>query len=234
MQGDDWKAVDIKHEDTAFHIDLFGNATVMAGFADGQIRDATSVKTRGENSISERFGGGKPHGLLTVLDKSDERFMHIVAGGGDRAGTSEIAYAMMPDYWGKGYGKKVVSAIVQEWAPEVYRIGRGTDLDSIAHANIIKSFQCFGGKPLDQLDATASPSNPASWKILDKLGFESAKIDLALEDVKIDFQDKEFASFKEVESELLKLFDTKKLEKGKRYKMIDPKGYERTVSKHSR
>lgn len=240
LKGNNWSAEDIKLGHTVFHIELFGNPTVMAGFADGQIRSAESVTTRVKNSVEERFGKGSPHGLLTVVNQLNKPFMHIVAGGGDRPGTSEIAYAMMPDYWGKKYGEKVVTKMVHEWAPEVYRIGRGIGLNPKGQANIISAFQCFGGKPLDQLDATASPSNPASWKILVKTGFEAAKSDLKSEEIVIDYDQREFDSLKTMEDELLKLFepataiDSQLLIPGKRYCMLDPEGNLRTISKHTR
>jgi GNAT superfamily N-acetyltransferase len=241
LKGDNWRAEDIKLTHLDFHISLFGNPTVMAGFADGQVRDAESVTNRVKNSVEERFVKGQPHGLLTVFDHSEQPFMHIVAGGGDRPGTSEIAYAMMPNYWNKGYGGKVLAKIVQEWAPEVYKIGRGDGLDSIPNENIVKAFQCFGGKPLDQLDATASPSNIASWKILVKLGFEAAKCDLGATDTVIDYDHKEFESSNAMESDLLSHFaptsittDVEQLMPGKRYRMIDPEGNVRTFSKHAR
>jgi hypothetical protein len=240
LKGDNWRAEDIKLDHTLFHIELFGNPTVMVGFADGQIRSAESVTTRVKNSVEERFGKGSPHGLLTVVDQLNKPFMHIVAGGGDRPGTSEIAYAMMPDYWNKKYGEKVITKMVYEWAPEVYRIGRGIRLDPLSQINIIRAFQCFGGKPLDQLDATASPSNPASWKILVKTGFEAAQSDLESQEVVIDYDQREFSSLKNMENELLKLFepatalDYQPLLPGKRYSMIDPEGNLRTISKHTR
>ncbi|AIL12652.1 hypothetical protein IM40_02530 [Candidatus Paracaedimonas acanthamoebae] len=240
LNEDNWYAEDIKPDHLQLHINLFGNSTVMAGFADGQIRSAESVIARVKNSIEERFGKGSPHGLLTVLDEEKQPFMHVVAGGGDRPGTSELAYAMLPEYWGKKYGEKVVTKIVQEWAPAVYKIGRGIGLESNAHANIIKAFQCFDSKPLEQIDATASPSNIASWKILVKTGFEAAKCNLESTEIIIDYDHKEFESLTTMEAELLKLFDIAKsntdqpLVPGKRYYMIDPEGQLRTISKHTK
>jgi len=240
LKGDNWRAEDIKPDHLQFHINLFGNSTVMAGFADGQVRSAESVTARVKNSIEERFGKGSPHGLLTVLDEEKQPFMHVVAGSGDRPGTSELAYAMLPEYWGKKYGEKVVTKIVQEWAPAVYKIGRGIGLQPNAHANIIKAFQCFDGKPLEQIDATASPSNVGSWKILIKTGFKAAKCNLESTEIIIDYDHKEFESLATMEAELLKLFDIAKsntdqpLIPGKRYRMIDPKGQLRTISKHTK
>jgi hypothetical protein len=192
LLGEGWQGKDIKASHIKFHQDLFGNPFVIQGFADGQIREAEGVKSRCLMSINDRFAKGFPHGLLTISDtETGTPFMHIIGGGGDRAGTSEIAYAMLPEYQGKKFGTKVVSSFVQDWAPEVRRIGLGNGLDPLADEKIIKAFQCFEGKALDQLDATASPSNVASWRILDGLSFQAAVNDLENSESHIDFDGKE-------------------------------------------
>jgi len=257
-QHKDWIAEDVKLTDVAFQQKIFADPVIMSSFGDGTIRSPESVETRVKNSIEVRFGKGSPHGLLTVFevtpgDEATERvpFMSLIGGGGDRPGTSEIAYASLPSHWNsaiiesgkppKHYGSRIVSELVNTWAPEVYRIGHGIDLDPVADANVITAFSCFGGKPLDQLDATASPANAASWKILQKAGFTAAKCNLLTPDIiTINFDGKEFASYADMEKDLLKLFDASShttpdnppLIPSKRYRMIDPEGKERSISKH--
>jgi len=251
-QHKDWIAEDIKLTDVAFQQKIFADPVIMASFGDGTVRTPESVETRAKNSIDVRFGKGSPHGLLTVFEVSADGieripFMSLIGGGGDRPGTSEIAYASLPTHWNatiiesgkppKHYGSRIVCELVNTWAPEVYRIGHGIDLDPVADANIIKAFSCFGGKPLDQLDATASPANAASWKILERAGFTAAKCSLENPDViTINFDGKDFGSFADMEKELLKLYEDPNndnpLKGSKRYRMIDPAGKERTVSKH--
>jgi len=67
----------------------------------------------------------------------------------------------------------VLGAIVKEWGPEVRRVGLGHGLDGMQHAAIIKAFKCFGGKELCRFDATASPSNRGSWRILDNFFYRN-------------------------------------------------------------
>jgi hypothetical protein len=237
LQGDGWQGEDIKESHIKFHQDLFGNPFVMQGFADGQIREAEGVKSRCLMSINDRFAKGFPHGLLTLSDpETGTPFMHIIGGGGDRAGTSEIAYAMLPEYQGKKFGTKVVSSFVQEWAPEVRRIGLGNGLDPITDEKIIKAFQCYEGKALDQLDATASPSNVTSWRILDGLSFQAAVNGLESSESLIDFDGKELG-YAQMEAKLLELFDSQytssPLKSGQRYRMIDINAKVRTFSKHA-
>jgi hypothetical protein len=246
LQHERWMAEDIKEQHIPFHQALFGNAEVVKGFADGQTRDPEAVKSRCLNSINDRFGKGHPHGLLVVNNKENSKpFMHAVAGGGDRAGTSEIAYAMEVDYHGKGYGREVVSAVVQECAPEVRRVGLGQNLDPLNDfdSKVIKVFQCFGGQALDQLDATASPSNTPSWRILIGLGFQAAQCDVVDLEAVASFDNKEInvkskEEYAAIETELLKRFDPihsdRPLVKGQRYRMIDTDGNVRTFSHHDK
>lgn len=240
-----WTAREIHSEDISFHQELFDNETVMRGFADGQRRDVNLTKSRCEDSINNRFGKGHPHGLMMVLGNGEQRAMHMVAGGGDRPGTSEIAYAILPEFWRQGLGKSVVTAIVNEWAPEVRRIGLGQKLNEQVDANIRQAFQCFGGKELDQLDATASPSNVASWKILAGLGFEPAQCNVPNpEEIIVDYDHKDFGgslkqNYESLETELLALFKdgeeaSQQLKAGQRYVMIDLDGKKRVFSKHTR
>ncbi|WP_010300779.1 GNAT family N-acetyltransferase [Candidatus Odyssella thessalonicensis] len=240
-----WIVREINSEDIPFHQELFDNETVMKGFADGQRRDVNLTKSRCEDSINNRFGKGHPHGLMMVLVNGEQRAMHMVAGGGDRPGTSEIAYASLPEFWGQALGKSLVTAIINEWAPEVRRLGLGQELNGDADANIRQAFQCFGGKELEQLDATASPSNVASWKILTGLGFEAAQCNVPNpEEIIADYDHKDFGgslkqNYEALETELLTLFNngeesSQQLKARQRYVMIDLDGKKRVFSKHVR
>ena len=236
LKGDTWVAEDVKWSHFSFQQSLFDNPDVMSGFADGQTRTSESVEVRFKDSIENRFAQGHPHGLLTVRDKENNSlyFMHAVAGGGDRAGTAEIAYAISFEHQGKKLGTKVITSLVQEWAPEVRRIGLGQNIDQ---DNIVKAFKCFGGKELENLDATASPTNLVSWKILEKAGFYSANYKLD-NSTNIDFDLKEI-SYKNLEEELLKLYDSqqsqnKNLKINKRYCLTDMDGKQRIFSKHQK
>ena len=236
LKGSTWYAKEVTKQDIPFHQKLFSDSVVMAGFADGQVREPEATKARLEDMWIPRFEQGHLHGGLTVFDpETDEPMGHVVAGGGDGAGVSEIAYSFLKNYWGKKIGTGIVGAIVQEWAPEVRRIGLGKDLDSKEDTPVIDAFSCFGGQVLIRLDATASPSNPGSWKILDKYDFEPAISNLSKKETVLDLEGIE--SFEEVEQKTLKLFDISStdtpLKVGVRYRMIDSDGKLRTFSKHA-
>lgn len=236
LEGRNWQAKEVIEEDIPFHQKLFSDPEVMAGFADGQVRIPTATAQRLQNMWIPRFQNGRPHGGLTVFTLQDqEKIGHVVAGGGDEAGVSEIAYSYMPNYWGRGVGSEVVGAMVHQWGPEVRRIGMGKNLDEVQDKNIIEAFQCFDGKVLERFDATASPSNPRSWKILEKFQFQAAASKVQDTDP-LDFEQKEIQSPQDLEKELLKIYDIvdSSYTVGTRYKLIDHEGKQRTFSKHNR
>jgi hypothetical protein len=89
--------------------------------------------------------------------------------------------------WNQGYGESVFQSITEIFVPEVWRIGRGLGLSKSdgSDAAIVKAFQCFGGQALDELNATASPANVPSWKILLRRGFGPAKCGLDTEGLQL-------------------------------------------------
>lgn len=234
LKGDTWTAQNIQWKDLEFHQSIFSDPNVMKNFADGQVRTLESVQNRFKDSIERRFAQGHPHGLLTVKDnETSYPLMHAVAGGGDRPGTSEIAYAMPEENQGKKLGTKVVTSLVKEWAPEVRRIGLGNDLDLVKDAKIIQSFNCFGNVALNQLDATASPVNIASWKILERTGFRAAQCKT---EYLADFETTNVETYFDLNAKLMTLFDSNtspNLPVGKRFSFTDHEGKLRTFSKHT-
>lgn len=237
-----WTAHDVALADIPYHASAFANPKIMAGFATGQTRSATSTAGRIADNWMPRSLKGSPHGGMTIFNTgTGERIGHVVAGGGDGPGVSEVAYTLMeaswdgegtPTIWGKGVMSSVIGSIVNEWAPEVQRLS-GDDMPEAVR----KAFTCFGGERLSRLDATASPSNPGSWYILKKHGFVAAETNVRDTETVADFdgQDLDPTAF---EGELMKLYsvDTPEdavLEKGVRYKVVGTDGSLFTVSHHS-
>lgn len=237
LQGNKWEIQEVTEQDIPFYQQLFSNLEVMTKFGDGQIRSPDSTAQRLRDVWIPRFQNGQPHGGLMIFDPdTHERVGNIVAGAGDGAGISEIAGAGLPQHWGRGIGFEVLEIIVQQWGPEVRRIGLGTGLDELQDGNIIRAFKCFDGQELSRFDATASPSNPGSWKILDKLGFKAAASQVQDLENPLDFDNKELQSPQALEETLLKLFDSSgdvSYKISTRYSLIDPEGKERTFSKHA-
>lgn len=152
----------------------------MPGFENSQVRTAEHTDSR--QIWIPRFTEDHLHGGLTVFFTPEAEseslnkalFVgHTVAGGGDAAGVSKMAYSYMPEFWGNGIGGSVLHFILTLCAPEVQRIGPRARIQEEDIA-VMKAFQCFKGKALSQLAATASPSNPGSWVIIDRGGFKAA------------------------------------------------------------
>ncbi|CAG8829797.1 15005_t:CDS:2, partial [Dentiscutata erythropus] len=114
-----------------------------------------------EIRINDEYLIGQPKGALTILD--------------------EYAYTLYREYWNRGIGQSVLSKMVDEWGPEVRRIGLG---ENLYIQNKQEIFQ-FNGKELEQFRATVRPKNVSSWSILKKVGFEPV-----LADKSIDFENK--------------------------------------------
>ena len=72
----------------------------------------------------------------------------------------------------KGVGTSCRRAMVKEWAPEVRAIGLGTapgmDLEHLGDCEKREAFCCFEGQPLQRIEATVSPENEASRRVLEK------------------------------------------------------------------
>lgn len=233
QNGFKWYAEDIKLEDLAYHQKAFGNSTMMQNFGTGQPRAYEYTEER-LKAWRCRFDAGLPHGGLTIFCAETRKPIgHIVAGGGDAPGVSEVAYTLMehdwdgtgvPRLWGKGIMKDVVHAIVTDWAKEVRRLGT----DQALAPKVRNAFACFGDLPLKRIDATASPANPASWRLLKRNGFEAARLGQGLggaaeaENVLVDV-DLEGLDGAELEAKLLTLFEgDNSLVPGKRYQVNLP------------
>ncbi len=240
--GIKWEAHPVALADIPYHVKAFGDATIMAGFATGQTRSAQSVADRITNWIF-RFLNGHPHGGMTILNQETQELIgHIVAGGGDGPGVSEMAYTLMeeswdgkgkPGIWGKGIMSDVVGAIVNKWAPEVRRLSSGKDIPEAVR----NAFTCFGGERLKRFDATASPSNPGSWYILKKHGFTAAKTNVKGDEAVADFDNKDLDP-RAFENALMVLYTAETsleapLIKGIRYQVVGTDGSLVTVSHHT-
>ena len=93
---------------------------------------------------------------------------NVILGGGEGPGRAELAYLFFKDFWGKGFASEAVSVLVNEYAPALIEY----------KYDFAKGFKDCPSMVLVRIDATASPDNIASCKILDKLGFTCAKPDL--------------------------------------------------------
>lgn len=233
--GSWWQAEDVKWDHLAFHQSLFSNPKLMTYYAEGKAYSPQSVSLRFQNSIEEIFAQGYPTGMLTIKDLKNPSIFLMYAmmrESLERSGSATLSLVISMEHQEKRLGSDFLSSVVNEWAPEVRRIGLGLNIDN---KNIIKAFQCFGGKELEVLEATVSPANIRSLKCFDKLNFQTNyyKIDSSFT---FDFSLKEITP-EELENNLYELYDPIKTEKplivGKRYCLIDMNNKKRVFSKHS-
>jgi RimJ/RimL family protein N-acetyltransferase len=230
IEGKNWRARDIRLEDTTFYQNLFENEKVIHFFAEGKIRTHEHTGER-VNLWIKRFKEGHPHGALTILDQTGEYIGYAIAGQGEEAGACEVACAFIPGSWQKGIGSDIASKLINCWAPTVKDIGLGKGLNEFQTPEIIKSFCCFfEGEPLKRLDATASPSNCASWRILEKNGFVAAEYKLESKEILFDCSNWN-CSYNEMEARILSGEINDKLLVDKRFRIIDIDSKQRTISK---
>jgi RimJ/RimL family protein N-acetyltransferase len=96
-----------------------------------------------------------------IRDKSGEFIGQIVAGGGEQAGDSELAYLIRKDCWNQGYGTEAAVAVVKGLLPILKVYGFQVEADGLS-------------KTLTNIEATARSDNPASGKILETVGLSIA------------------------------------------------------------
>jgi [ribosomal protein S5]-alanine N-acetyltransferase len=133
---------------------LYGDPEVMAKYAAGQTKSKEEITARIRDLWAKRWRENDPYSGLAVFKKDDHAFIgHVVLGHGDAPGESEIAYLFHKQFWNQGYGTEAVRALVKDYAPETVRQGYLMD-----------------GKPLTRIGATTRPDNPASVRILEKIG----------------------------------------------------------------
>lgn len=234
LAGTNWKARDAQESDIPFYQGLFNDPVVMAKYGNGQVYEPNVTEEFMRNRWIHRFQEGHPHGALTIFDPESPEpkpIGYIVAGVEGFPGVSEISGAGLHDYWRQGIGSEVMGTLLETWAPEVRRIGLGSGLDE-QDINIINAFKCFKGKELERFDATASPSNPGSWRIMEKFEFQPAAFKVLQIDPVLDLDNLEFETPLALESHIVNFFEENSLEPGVRYRMVDTNGTLRTFSKH--
>lgn len=139
---------------------LFGNAKVMEKYANGQTKTREQIQERIDKIWAKRWKEKDPYSGLAVFHKNGQFIGHVILGHGDAPGEAEIAYLFVPSAWKQHYGSEAVAALVNQYAPA-----------TIANGYLLE------GKPLTKITATARPDNPASVRILEKLGMHFDKKD---------------------------------------------------------
>ena len=146
------KSVENSKKYHLWYASLFGSQNVMAKYATGRTRTPERMKTHIKNWV-ERWRKGDPYSALAIFDKSRHFIGHIMLKHGEEAGQAELVYILREECWGQGYGSEAAAAVIRSFAPAIIGVGYITG-------------------PLRTITATARPDNPASVKILRKVGMQ--------------------------------------------------------------
>lgn len=150
------RSVEASEEDINNYGQLFGDQDVMGKYATGETKTKEAIAVRIKDSWAKRWAQNDPYSGLAVFKNNSNEFIgHVVIGHGDDPGQSELAYLFKKNYWNQGFGTEAVNSVVKEFAPAT-----------------IKEGYFLEGKTLEKITATARPDNPASVKILEKLGMQ--------------------------------------------------------------
>lgn len=108
----------------------------------------------------QRWKNEDPFAGMSVRNRHSGDYVgYIVMGYGDEPNSSEIAYGFKESEWNKGYGYESIGATV-------------LFLGKILSKN---NFKVNGNQEFKRVIATSNILNPASKKILEKLGFSVYK-----------------------------------------------------------
>jgi RimJ/RimL family protein N-acetyltransferase len=133
---------------------LFGDQAVMCKVATGQTKTIEEMQSRINDVWVKCWRENDPYTGFAVFKKDSDDFLgHIALGHSGAPGKSKLSCLFHQAQWGKGYGSEAVKAVVTEYAPAT--VGEGYTLD---------------GKTLEKIVATARHDNPASGRILEKVG----------------------------------------------------------------
>lgn len=225
-----FEARNIQADDLGFYNQLFSNEQVVSLYGDGKTKDAAWVKGRFD-TWDKRFLETQPHGGMTVLDSETKKPIgFVVAGGGDEKGASEMAAAFEPTAQNQGICTRLLKSAVQEWGPEVRKIGLGEMVDS-KFPDLQKAFSCFGGAPLSRFDATYSPLNKASGSLLAKVGFTKATSCLVADNpFDLTCTGLSLTKIEDIEAVMKKFLNDGERKENTRYICIDQDGKEGTLS----
>ncbi len=143
----------VQPEDEQECIALFGDARVMEKFATGATRDKEVSNARLICWL-DSWKKHDPFTVYSILEKSTDAFIGVIAVSHSAPGESEISYLLHHQHWGKGFGSETMAAVHQCLIPRL----------------MMKSYE-IEYKPLTKLVATARLDNPASVHLLCGVGF---------------------------------------------------------------
>jgi len=156
---------------------LYGHPEVMKTFYDGNPMSRSTVDKKYLEYWKGQWEKGNIFGAFGIYRKTEEGDMEFIGNVGvdhvgDNPGKPEIAYLLLPEYWGKGYTSRVVDIILNQYVPTAYLMGFDHSMKGVQATDVV---------------ATARTDNPASYKILDKHMTTTGEIREAYGQERIDY-----------------------------------------------
>lgn len=214
----------IQRKDISFMKTLFANEAFMKFLTNGKPRAPEDMEKRCFDAIS-RFEKGYPDGYF-ILFFEDRPCGYAICDPGDAKGSGDLGFGILPEHQNKGLGTKLFEQLVRTLVPEIQK----------------KKINCYNGDPLKFLEATCSPANVYSWKIIERFLKNGTLAQNRLETMPClhDFFEQKFSfeglnlsqKYEIVEDRLNKLFLEKNLPANVVYKIHDLEGNARAVSMH--
>ncbi len=150
------RSVKAKESDYDRYAALFGDKEVMEKFATGQTKTREEVQSRIDDVWAKRWRENDPYSGFAVFKKDTREFVgHAILGHGESPGQAELGGLGNRSFWEKGYGSEAAKALLQEYIPATIQEGYLLD-----------------GKLVQTVLATARVDNPASSRILGKIGMQ--------------------------------------------------------------
>lgn len=148
------RSIESTQEDVDRITSLLGDAEVMEKYHIGLPPPADKSRARIAKWL-ERWQHNNPYSALAVFGNETDEFLGVVVLGlNGTPGESQLSYLFHPRYWNQGYGTEAVSSLL-EYATATIEEGHTLD-----------------GKPLEKVVATSRVDNPASLRILEKVGMQ--------------------------------------------------------------
>lgn len=149
----------VQPSDVDLYEKVYGDAEVMAKFADGKTKSREYVQNRIENIWDKRWRNHDPYNSFALFDRTTNEFVGtVVLGHGDLPGTSELAGLGRKEFWNQKFASEAIEAIVKEYAP----------------ATLLEGY-LLDGEPLREIVSTSRTDNPASIKLLESVGMQIKK-----------------------------------------------------------
>lgn len=105
----------VEASDSDDYLDLFSNRRVIRYFGKRRVWNREKVDTYLAKQIDRQEAGDPLHALAIHLKSNGEFIGHAILGHTSHPGEASIAYAFLPEHWGKGYATETVTSLIRQY-----------------------------------------------------------------------------------------------------------------------